>query len=144
GKTATFPQLDEPATTLLPKREHVGRCVRQPVAGLPGSTFRRALFFLIPVARQPSSAPSCPFTSKRQIEMNRTLFLAASLLCTSAVLAGEKVAVPTDEAREASTARVSEVFESDFKEAKSPQQKLELAKKLLELGKETKDDDVGQ
>lgn len=77
----------------------------------------------------------------------RLIALPFIFLVYSSVLAQQpasKAAIPDDAAQKAALAVVADVYKPDYEKAKTPAQKIELAKKLLEDGTATKDDSVSK
>jgi hypothetical protein len=57
---------------------------------------------------------------------------------------GRKLAIPDDAAQKPAQAVIADVYKPDYKRAKTPVQKIELAKKLLGEGIATKDDSASR
>ncbi len=69
------------------------------------------------------------------------LFLAA---IPQAFAEGEKLPVPGASAQDEARRTILEVHDTEYRQAKTPAQKVEFAQKLITEGRETKDDSAGQ
>lgn len=77
----------------------------------------------------------------------RLIILITALFIHAYAIAQEpksRAAIPDEAAQQTALAVVAEVYKNDYEKAKTPLQKVELAKKLLQEGTATKDDPVGR
>jgi hypothetical protein len=70
--------------------------------------------------------------------------LAVLFLLAQPVVAEDKLPVPEDDAQQQAVTLIANLYKAEYDAAKTPEQKSVLAKKMLQVGKDSKDDPTGR